>query len=936
MLAALTDCNTLKANAATTFVWVDEVTTMGAVAALHTYMTSTGGLGSGSLDVAAFDSAFVSVAEYTNTTTGTAPGPTLPAGYYASSTEINTLGNIIASCINTTGGVGAGSACGNLFSLTEAGSVAPTNTLGAMLNIINNPTQNAAALFNLAGAVTPFQPVDSVAPLSWALPILPIAAMPTFSIGGGTYSSAQFVTLSDTTTGAVIYYTLDGSTPTSASAIYNGSSGAITVTSSETINAIAQASGYATSSVGSAQYTFTGSLSTYSVSGGVSLTDGCGSATPPVTVTLSQGSTLIQTTTTNGIGSFTFSGVPNDTYTVTPSISGPSSIFYPTPQLVSVGNNNVTNANFSANIGYTVSGTVSYGGSSGQTGQIYVSLVPVGCGANNALGTSISATGAYTIRGVPPGSYTAQAWMDPLGQGVQNAIDPTGTADVLVTSGNVTNAAVAMNDPTFATPNSNSTIETIIPNSQGALIEFQQSDNSSNVEDANQYEVEWSTSATLNGGGQFASIAGSKTFTAAGSNGVWVLTNASLTSGQTYYFQARSFDTLDTANPYPTGWCNYTSSGCSGTTGFTAVTIAPPACSGSCTAVTSSVTIPAGITIKAGAPLYLGMLELSGNGGDPIGFYLTEIASPSNGANGFTVTVPSGPYYTVAGILDQNNNGGFGAGTISNLQNKVQANLTISGSTQSVAGITLPTSNSTATVATQFYSNICMSCGSGGTTTTAYQLTFTVSGSDKLPVAVTLNSGPNVMSNNGTVAVDMGVCTDCGNPEFEYSASVPGTPNVGDTYGFTVTYSDGSQDTGTTVAGAVTGWNGGITVAGASDAPTALAPNNLSSTSTTPAFTWTDSSSATGANFYYSFNLGYSTCLGSCQIWQIPGNNSKSNGFSNSITSIPWITSGNDVTGASGNLPTVSALTVGTTYNWYVQVQDSLGNQASTQVQYQP
>ena len=34
MLAALTDCNTLKANATTTFVFVDEVTTMGAVAAL--------------------------------------------------------------------------------------------------------------------------------------------------------------------------------------------------------------------------------------------------------------------------------------------------------------------------------------------------------------------------------------------------------------------------------------------------------------------------------------------------------------------------------------------------------------------------------------------------------------------------------------------------------------------------------------------------------------------------------------------------------------------------------------------------------------------------------------------------------------------------------------------------------------------------------------
>ena len=181
------------------------------------------------------------------------------------------------------------------------------------------------------------------------------------------------------------------------------------------------------------------------------------------------------------------------------------------------------------------------------------------------------------------------------------------------------------------------------------------------------------------------------------------------------------------------------------------------------------------------------------------------------------------------------------------------------------------------------------------------------------------------------------ICIDCGNPQFGYSVSLAGAPNVGDTYGFTVTYSDGSMDTGTTVAGAVTGWNGGSTVAGASDAPTALAPNDNSSTSTTPTFTWTDSSNAMGANFYYSFYLSNSTtCSGSCTIWQIPGNNSKSNGFSNSITSIPWITSGNDVTGASGNLPTVSALTVNSIYNWYVQAKDSDGNSAETQVQYQP
>jgi hypothetical protein len=151
-----------------------------------------------------------------------------------------------------------------------------------------------------------------------------------------------------------------------------------------------------------------------------------------------------------------------------------------------------------------------------------------------------------------------------------------------------------------------------------------------------------------------------------------------------------------------------------------------------------------------------------------------------------------------------------------------------------------------------------------------------------------------------------------------------------------VTYSDGSQDTGNTVAGAVTGWNGGTSVAGANDAPTALAPTN-SGSNTTPTFSWTDSSNAMGAGFSYSFNLSNAgTCSGSCQIWSIPGNNSKSNGFASSITSIPWITSGNDVTGASGNLPTVTALNPSDIYNWYVQVQDSNGNQAQTEVQYQP
>ena len=940
MMAALGQCSNLSS---ATFINIDEVTTVGSIAALYSpYMTSATNLGSSSTDAPAFATAFGNVAKYTDTTSGTAPGPNLPSGYYASSTEINTLSNILASCVNSTGGSAVGSnssdgtACGNLFNLTRSGGVAPTNTIGALLNILNNPTQNASSLFSLPQPYAPFQPSLSAAPATWALPILQMAVTPSISVAGGTYSSAQFVTLSDATSGAVIHYTLDGSTPTSSSPTYTGT---ITVSSTETLNAIAQAGGYATSAVASAAYTITGSTATYTVSGQINIPNCSVSSIPSMTVTLASGSTLVQTTSTNGSGNFTFSGVPIGTYTVTPSISGPSSIFSPANQSVTVTSSSTNSASFSANLGYTVSGTVAYSGS--QTGRTYLSLNSTCGSGGGSLGTSISTTGAYTIRGVPPGSYTVQAWMDPLGQGVQNAIDPSGNTPLTVTNANVTNADLTIYNPTFATPTSNPTIQNIVPNSQGALIIFQSSQNSSNVEDANQYLVQWSTSPTLGGGGgggQFASIAGSHAFTASGDKGLWVLTNTSLagsgfsfSSGQTYYFQARSFNTLD-GNAHPSGWCNYTASGCSGTS-FTGVTIATPTCSGTCTAVSSSVTIPPAITINAGAPLYLGMLQFSGSGGDPTGFYLTEIASPSNGANDFTVTVPSGSNYTVMGLLDQNNTGGFGAGAITNVGDKVQANLIISGTTQTVAGITLPTANSTATVATQFSTNSCMSCGSSST---GYQLTFTVNGSDKQPVAVALNSGPNVPNNNGTVAIDMGICTDCGKPQFSYSLSLPGTPNVGDTYGFTVLYSDTSQDTGTTVTGAVTGWNNGSTVVDASDAPTALAPNNNSSTSTSPTFTWTDSSNAMGANFYYSFYLGNTVCSGSCTIWNVPGNNSKSNGFSSSITSIPWITSGNDVTGAANNLPSVTALTPGGTYNWQVQVQDSNGNAAQTQVWYQP
>jgi hypothetical protein len=78
------------------------------------------------------------------------------------------------------------------------------------------------------------------------------AAAPTFSPEGGDYDSAQTVTLSDGTSGAAIYYTTNGSTPTTNSTRYTA---AISVTATETVEAIATASGYSQSGVATAVYT---------------------------------------------------------------------------------------------------------------------------------------------------------------------------------------------------------------------------------------------------------------------------------------------------------------------------------------------------------------------------------------------------------------------------------------------------------------------------------------------------------------------------------------------------------------------------------------------------------------------------------------------------------------------------------------------------------
>ncbi|MGB6687870.1 MAG: chitobiase/beta-hexosaminidase C-terminal domain-containing protein [Terracidiphilus sp.] len=250
--------------------------------------------------------------------------------------------------------------------------------------------------------------------------ILPSAASPVFSPGPGTYTSNQRVTITSATPGAAVYYTTNGTAATQSSPQY---SGPITVSSTQTISAIAASSGYSASAPVNATYTITPPAATpvftpapgtfvssqlvavsdatpgaivYYTTNGTAPTTASTQYTSPITVSATE--TIIAMAAAPG---YSASPAASATYTITPPAATPT-ISVPSGTYTSTQKITLKDAIVSATIYYTTDGSTPTASSSEYSTTISATSMETIKAMATAPGYSQSAVAAATYIIVPP------------------------------------------------------------------------------------------------------------------------------------------------------------------------------------------------------------------------------------------------------------------------------------------------------------------------------------------------------------------------------------------------------------------------------------------------------------------------------------------------------------------------------------------------------
>jgi hypothetical protein len=138
---------------------INELTTVAAITALAPFANAAiTSVATSATNVAGLTTAFTTANNIVSSSAGTVNAKT-PSGLGAIPvSEINSLADILASCVNSSG---VGGNCAALFKATTVGSAVPTDTAAAMYEIATHPAQNVPTLFGLIGSTPPYTPTVS-------------------------------------------------------------------------------------------------------------------------------------------------------------------------------------------------------------------------------------------------------------------------------------------------------------------------------------------------------------------------------------------------------------------------------------------------------------------------------------------------------------------------------------------------------------------------------------------------------------------------------------------------------------------------------------------------------------------------------------------------------------------------------------------------------
>ena len=146
------------------FITVNEVSTIVSAYAFAGFASDPTHVSTSSsaFDATAAENAGNTILNLENSNTGVAYATTPGGNGTVPQAEIDTLANILAACINSTGS--GSTQCSTLFSNAENGGTQPTDTATAALNIAHNPGANISNLIGLQTPSSPFQPMLSATP----------------------------------------------------------------------------------------------------------------------------------------------------------------------------------------------------------------------------------------------------------------------------------------------------------------------------------------------------------------------------------------------------------------------------------------------------------------------------------------------------------------------------------------------------------------------------------------------------------------------------------------------------------------------------------------------------------------------------------------------------------------------------------------------------